>query len=198
MNITKSLIIAISFLTITASHAQKRMDWDGVRVAYTACEFNGNSLMNDMTGVSVGYSSLTRLSRKIPIGVETGIYGDWVGQSKNGAKTTLIDLSVPVNLGYKMNLTNDIALFPYFGANFKAYIIAKTSYDKSDKKINYFNNDDTNGYAYERWHVGWHIGADLQLSRFVIGVNYGEDLTRFSPRTDKKMNTFQVRAGVNL
>ena len=198
MNILRNLLIAAIAFYATATSAQ-RVDWDGVRFGYTKCEFNGNPLMNDLSGASIGYSSLTRLSRTIPVCIETGLYGDWVGKSDNGVKTNLIDLSLPINLGIKLNFTRDIALFPYFGTNFKAYILAQTKHEgSSSTTINYFNTDDMSGHPYERWHAGWHVGADLQLSRIVIGVNYGEDFTKFNPLSDKKMNTLQVRAGINL
>ena len=191
MRMLKVLALAAvaSFSALSAS--AQSADWDGIRVGYAKASFGG---MSDMKGWTVGYSSLIRMSKSFPVCLGTGIDAEWVKNSD--AKIDFVDVSVPLNVGIKLNVCKDIAFFPYAGGKLRGFVVGTQKV--ADEKVDFFESRDMAGQPFERWHAGWNVGMDVQLMCFTVGVNYGEDFTKLSPKTNDRWKTTQIRVGLNF
>jgi len=139
------------------------------------------------------------------------------GANEGSVKTSLMSLAIPANLAYKFNVNPEFSIQPFVGLNFKFNLIGKqkTSYEfddpddekdyeemleendiKADK--NMFDKKDTGdkNLTWNRFQMGWHIGAGINYKSLWIGLSYGTDFTALC----KKVNTstFKVGVGVNF
>lgn len=87
-------------------------------------------------------------------------------------------------------------------------IVNKTADEASENMgewTNLYSSSDRHGmgskdYAWNRFQLGWHIGADLEFNNFVVGLNYGTDFIPAWKLKKNKVNssTFNIGIGFNF
>ena len=103
-------------------------------------------------------------------------------------------LYIPLNVGYKIAITEDFAIMPYVGlmTQFNLSATATDSYeydyhkqyedwyeDESGKEShNLFNKKVMGENTFRRLFFGWQVGANITIKDFHIGANYGTTLGR--------------------
>lgn len=179
-----------------------------------------------MKGFEIGYLHGFNLTSKLPLFLEVGGQfqlrtwkdseeeSDEYGSLELTNRMNIFSLNIPVNLAYRLNITNDFAITPYFGFDFRINLLGKDKYkidvsgeyadykdeieDELPDDINLFDKDDMGGsdYVYKRFQAGWHIGVNLDWKALHFGVNYGTDMSEISE--DRKVKTTTVALGFNF
>lgn len=120
---------------------------------------------------------------------------------KNSAK--YLGLSIPVNLAYKFAIPNSqFTVTPFVGITLIGNIISSsktevtydiTYYDTdetvtktSDKEYDNFDKKEVGKDAkWDRFQIGWNIGAGVNYKNYYAGLKYGSDLTEVAEETKK-------------
>lgn len=103
-----------------------------------------------------------------------------------------INLQVPVNFVWRFNVVEDFTIAPYVGLNFKLHLLSKTrayfdgdwedkaEEDEAKEWTNLFSDSEDKGvgskdFTWNRFQMGWHVGATFQYTQWSLGVQYGTD-----------------------
>lgn len=157
-------------------------------------------------GYGVGYNIDVRVSKTYPLYVGTGLDVRFVFNNRNitddfdydlafiKAQSTLINFNLPVNVSYRVPVTEKFYVTPFAGLNFRlqAYgnsslkiaVPADTPEEVIDKleqindNINLFSSDDMGDEHLRRFQMGWHAGVNLEYNNVVLGLSYGTDFVK--------------------
>lgn len=134
--------------------------------------------------------------------------------NKHSYTDTYVNLAVPVNFAYKFKVGKDFAITPYLGVVLKANIIALRSYnfeltdaaiddygmDKADWDLDatdYFSKKSVGkDNLWNRFQIGWNIGAGFDYKKFYFGLSYGTDFMQIAKRTST--SNYAITLGVNF
>lgn len=113
-----------------------------------------------------------------------------------------VSLEVPVNIGYKINLSDGVNVMPYAGLHAKGNLYGAidntVSYkgESETETYDFFDKDDVGSKknVFKRVQFGWQIGAYVDFNKFYINAQYGADFGEISP--DITTNAFCVGIGV--
>ena len=155
----------------------------------------GDGVGKTLQGGSLSYTRGIPVSSKLPMFIEVGIGAQFnSGNVLDGYTTdydrlklglTLVRANIPVAFTYRFALgqSKRIKISPFTGFNFGINIVTD-----DDKKyyydiLKYYNYKDDN---YERFQMGWLIGANFTFNRFNLQVAYTLD---FMPLYKQDANT---------
>lgn len=214
------LLTGVFALAGTAIANAQGEGYNRVAISYDNTHFGfnkeaGSSDENFSTnGVGINYIHGFSVSSTLPMFVETGLnfnfgfgsksykkseYGGTWYQDKT--KAQFINIQVPVNFAYRFNITDDVTISPYLGLNLKLNLAGKLRYDTDsndpDKKekgkwesvYDKKNWDPT----WNRFQMGWHIGAGVQYRPFYFGIQYGTDFIGAYKHKDAKISTGNLK-----
>lgn len=133
--------------------------------------------------------------------------------NKHNTTDTYVNIAVPVNFAYKFKVGKDFAITPYLGVVLKANIISLTSYDFEltddaldagvekaewdwDTKDYFSKKDVGKDYTWNRFQIGWNIGAGFDYKKFYFGLSYGTDFMQIAKRTST--SNYAITLGVNF
>ncbi len=155
-------------------------------------------------GFGLNYIHGFSLSNSLPMFLEVGgnvnfnFYSN-TGEFKFAGETEKyksqfqnINLQVPVNFVWRFNVVEDFTIAPYVGLNFKLHFVSKTraymdgdwedkaEEDEAKEWTNLFSDSKDNGvgdkdFTWNRFQMGWHVGATFQYTQWSLGVQYGTD-----------------------
>lgn len=174
--------------------------WTSINVSYspTTLEFDSSYDMDDwdFEGYSIEYVSGSNVVEGMPVFLEWGAgfelltmsdkeSGSYEGYDyKITSKTNITSLYVPVNLGYKLALKDDITIMPYVGIKAQLNLSGKQvvevdidGIDSEEEEASLFDEDEWGDSTLKRFWLGWHIGATVQLDKWSVGVRYGSSFT---------------------
>lgn len=138
------------------------------------------------------------------------VSGDLEGYDAVGNFTmnqNLIRLGIPVSYAYKFHCGNNFSVTPYAGLDFRFNLASSIKYkenvtiyddgdayeDESDyDPINVFSKDDTADQAWNRFQLGWHIGARVEYLRYSLGLNLGTDFIPMWKYEKHNLSTFNL------
>lgn len=196
--------------------------WNGLRVSYNNFGFDGDfgKEFDAINGIEVGYVQAFSILNDMPIFLETGaslsyVFGDLFSESgeyyegyhynEYSSKRTLnmFSVIVPVNVGYKFAISEELSMFPYLGVTLKGNIKGTSEYEYEDSygdsessDVNVFDDDDMDDEAWDRFQLGWQIGTTLNYKNMNIGLSYGADLMELGK--DIETNSLKVTIGCNF
>lgn len=130
-----------------------------------------------LNGVNAEYTYNINVVKTIPLYVEVG--GGLAYTAGDDFK--LLNLNVPVNLGYKFNIADSFSIMPYTGVSMKYNILFEL--DGHDL----FDID-----GVKRFQIGWNIGARLGFKNFTIGFRYTKDMTDIVKECDSSALTASI------
>ena len=208
--------------------------WKGLRFSYDRTFVNidiDDAPSQDMNGFSLGYVQSFSIAKKLPLFFETGaginfarysdsesdsetIYGYTIS-AENKWSTTTLGLTIPLNVVYKININDKLALKPYTGFYLRVNLMSKSN-DKMevsipsefsqyvdasdyewDEDYNNFDKDDVGeDGTWNRVQFGWQIGATLDINKFNVGIGYALDFNEIAEKT--KCGIFSARLGFNF
>ena len=186
------------------SAAQLRNDSEGysrIDFSYVAEKFNSSkSDISDLhtKGGSVAYVQGINLTTRIPLFVELG--GNLTiahGESKKSfmisdayyeRKLTMVDISVPFNIAYKIAFENStVEIVPFFGPNFKFNVIGKMhenkQYPSSSEKTSYsfYKEDDMGDDKAQRFQFGLNLGVGFHIGNCLyFGYHIRPDVSKYA------------------
>lgn len=189
-----------------AGGSDNNFNLNGVGLNYIhGFSISGTLPMFIETGLNLNFGFGSESSEKYEVSDE------WVQAKEN---RQFIDLQVPVNFAYRFNITDGVYVSPYIGLNFKVNLIGRFK-DKVETSLSYselkdyginpnslegdwlsvFSKDDmgSNDATWNRFQMGWHIGAGLQYERFYIGLQYGTDFIPAFKYKKAKINTGNLK-----
>ena len=199
----------IQYNSIVANYQTKKADELALKGLknYSAKKYIEECLNDKMSGMTVGYSHITRV---FPIWLEYGgalQYG-WYSNSRIysstsalivKAKLSMLTLTAPVNVLYNYQIPNsNISLEPKVGLYFRYNIYGQINaeefaFDTTDKRYN--NIFDKNYYG-KHIQIGWNAGFNIVYKRIFIGISYCNDISKiYDGYADVKLNQTSVTAG---
>lgn len=154
----------------------------GIKVNEVKLE--GEGAGKTLQGGSLSYTRGISVSKKLPMFVEVGLGVQFnSGDIIDGYTTdydrlklglTLIRANIPVAFTYRFALgqSKQIKISPFTGLNFGINILT------SDDKHSYYNTLNNYNYSednYNRFQMGWLIGANFTFKRFNLQIAYTLD-----------------------
>ena len=111
--------------------------------------------ISDVSGVSLSWTLGYGLSKNKPLFVESGVGATY---ATDGLKCAIF--TVPVNLTYKIAVSENIKLAPFAGITFNVPTSINNDYFDDNKSF----------------YMGWQAGANVEFGKFYIGVSYNGGL----------------------
>lgn len=170
-------------------------------------------------GFSLRYLHGFSVSKSLPMFVETGLnlnfnFGsvDYYNDDST-AKYQFAALAVPVNFAYRFKVNESVTIKPYLGLNVKFNLMGRMKWEfEDDEDTDYDEEDDSTTWGslystkdmgdkdavWNRFQLGWHIGAEAQFNRFYIGLNYGTDFIKAYSYKKYKINSATLNIGVGV
>ena len=171
-------------------------------------------------GFSVKFVHGWALSKRYPLYIDAGLrlnmnfYSKTLEVDKNykydyksTVSSKMMSLSVPINISYRLGISDGISIQPYTGINFKVNVLgditSTVEYDgeKESETRSWFEED----YGAKRFQMGWQIGLGVNFQKFYLGLEYGIDfMNLYKPKIDysgiKSINTshVEVSLGINI
>lgn len=204
------LLLAFIGLTTSVFGQDVMSGYNRIYVGYTGIKthFDFDDADNwSYPGFSIGYLRGINLTQKLPLYLEVGGALQFNRYSESETeygytfdyKETLLGLNIPVSLVYRFNITDDFAISPDFGFNFRLNLMGKgkEEYDGESEDCNLFSKDDMGeDGTYNRFQVGWHIGVGFDYKALHLGVDWGTDFNEIAEKT--KLRTTYVTLGWNF
>lgn len=179
---------------------------------------DNNTRETDMNAVSLNWAQVRAITPAYPIYLQygVGLQYSWDTETDSGddydyewstkATTSFLTAVIPVNVMYCFNVPQtSIALMPYAGINLQGHIIgqysSKTTYDGETEtnKINFFSKDDMGEEGtYNRFGLGWQIGAKVAYNNYFFGIAYQGPITSLYKQDEFKLTTSQVNISVGI
>lgn len=209
---------ALTFAQNSNTGSSDMPAWSGLRFSYDRTFVNQDwedAEDMDMNGFSIDYEHAFRVSKKLPLFIQTGAginfarhkdTEDGEGYSYE-SKLSMLGLTIPVNVVYGIQLNDKLALKPYTGLYLRVNLLGKVketgeySYggmtEKEEDDYSVFDKDVMGEDGkWNRCQVGWQIGATLDINKFNVGIGYALDFNEIAEKT--KTSKFAVRVGYNF
>lgn len=140
-----------------------------------------------------GYLRGIGLTSNVPLYLEVGGALQYRSYNEDYDEESILSLNIPVSLTYRINVTDDFAVSPNFGFDFRINVMGKWKYDDGydEYDIDLFSDADWN-----RFQAGWHIGVGLDYRALHFGVQYGTDFNEIAE--ELKIATTSVTLGFNF
>ena len=125
-------------------------------------------------------------------------------------KTKITSIYVPVNIAYEFSVSDNMSVIPYAGLKARFNLSGAqdvtmrirdtySGYSETDHdSIDMFYKREMNNFwglsdEAKRFQLGWQVGANVDLSGFLIGISYGADMGEFLK--DCKFKTTSLSLG---
>lgn len=183
--------------------------WTGVWAEYNPIKIENDDDDMKMTGFSGGVSRAFSISQDSPLLLEAGVGVQYASGSRNvelfGYKwkneLNILSVKAPVNLLYGFEVPNsNISIYPFVGVTLRGNLSGEMTFkaDGETLKADIFDEDKMNEEfyplkidAFERFQVGWQIGAYVRLGEnIMVGASYGKDMSDI--QKDCKLQTTSI------
>lgn len=156
--------------------------------------------------ISLGYSHFIPLG-DIPLFISPGAAAQWFFKSKDGHKTNIVSVKIPVNLMYSFQVSDAFRIEPYAGVYGRINIWGQQKVD--GESVNIFSDSDMGDAAAKRFQLGWNAGVNFRITdAFTIGAGYYMDILKLQDYSTKvygysidysaRFQGFEFTLGVNL
>lgn len=177
----KFLFLTVCFAVMTSAINAQSEGWKGVKATYNNFELED---FDAISSFSIGYVQGFKILESLPVFVEGGVNAIYTtGDIEEGLKYTSIAAEIPVNIGYKFNINDDISLFPYLGVTARYNITGEAEADG-------FSEDA------DKFQYGWQVGLTANYANYNLGVSYGADLNEIYEET--KTTSIKISVGYNF
>ena len=156
--------------------------------------------------ISLGYSYFIPLG-DMPLFVSPGVAAQYFFKSKDGHKTNMVSVKIPVNLMYSFQVSDAFRIEPYAGVYGRINIWGETKVDGESENI--FDSDKLGDAAAKRFQLGWNAGVNFRITEaFTIGAGYYMDILKFQDYSTKlyghsldystRFQGFEFTLGINF
>lgn len=194
------MFAAVCCMTASAFAQDNMKSYDMVGVSYDNThlggknyEFGDDDAMS-LNGFGVEYLHGFSVSKKLPLFLEVGAkvnmgFGSIEEKGYDDKFTTklqMLRVNVPVSLAYRYSINETMSITPYVGIDFRLNALAQMkgeyTYDGETEEtdwISLFDKDKMGeDETWNRFQMGWHIGARFEYTKFSIGLSYGTDFIK--------------------
>lgn len=194
------IILSITFACVQKANAQAAEIFASYSSLFaTSSEtVNGTkiSVSDNNYGLSLGYNSLNPCFNDNCYFVIGGKLS-YIWDKENNYTENILRLKVPVSLKCKVSIGNGVALEPYAGLNGSMYMVHTLSvdnpYGSGSSSVDLFSEGELNHFTF-----GGHVGLDLRINNFVIGVCYEKDFTNYSSNYNTKWSSIDFKVGLRF
>lgn len=165
--------------------------WNSLYVQYNPIALSrehGDAIW--FNGFSVGYGRAFAVSSQQPFYVEAGVAAQFAFASESyyseDMDYTLISVKIPVSFMYKWDVNENFSLVPNVGLDFRINAYGNLSYD--DEDFNLFDDE----ADWNRFQVGWHIGANAMYKSFLFGASFGTDFNEIAKKCNMKTTSLTI------
>lgn len=229
-----SLIASAQFVTSGGSKSfgssASEEGYNSIRLSYLPTQIDLNGLealygdKSNLNGASFEYIRGINFVKDIPLFLEIGIGGKWSNWTDSYEKEydmyiynsntslNVASLYIPLNIGYRISLTEDFSIMPYAGlmaqANLAATITDSYEYDYHDQfedwhddkkqkdRYDMFDKEEMDGQTLKRFFFGWQVGANVTIKKLQIGINYGTTLGKeIANKWEGKLKNITISIG---
>ena len=176
--------------------------------------YDGDSITDDFNGFSLNWAQARLLTDQLPVYLQygAGVQFTWKTDTSSDDyydmkvknTTTFLTVKVPVNVLYNFAIPNtNLSVMPYVGLNAQIHVLGQskttTTYedDKETSKMSYFSKDDMED-PYNRFVLGWQIGAMVSYEKYFVGIGYNGPVTSLYKNGDFKIKTSQVNISLGI
>ncbi len=173
-----------------------------------------DEISTDMDAVSLNWAQARAILPSLPVYLQYGVGLQYAWDSDTEKEDgysykstmTFLTAKVPVNVMYYFNVpTTEIALVPYAGINLQGHIIGqqkstvKYDGDSQSSSSSFFSKEDMEDEAFNRFVVGWQIGAKVAYKKYYVGIAYEGPVTNLYKYEDIiKVNTNQINISFGI
>lgn len=176
--------------------------------------YDGDSTTDDLNGLSLNWAQARLLTDQLPVYLQygAGVQFTWKTDTRSDDyydmkvknTTTFLTVKVPVNVLYNFAIPNtNLSVMPYLGLNAQVHVLGQskttTTYEdeKETSKMSYFSKDDMED-PYNRFVLGWQIGAMVSYDKYFVGIGYNGPVTSLYKNGDLKIQTSQVNISLGI
>ena len=171
VSIVVMLVAAPSFAQFSSGgfELDKESMYYGVRFGGTLASMNGDLSVGSKVGLTLAGVIGLRISSSAPVFLESGLYYTQRGAKDDDYEITHNNLEIPLVIKYGFQVSDDIALLPFFGPYF-AYGIS------TDEKLksNYAENHDV---RVNRNNMGFKLGCGAEYNKIYLELGYQFGIT---------------------
>lgn len=172
-----------------------------------------NSETTDLNGLSLNWSQARLMTDQLPIYLQygAGLQFSWYTDSESNdyydykTTTSFLTVKVPVNVLYNFAIPNtNLSVMPYVGLNAQIHVLGqnKTTMDDGDEKqtskYSFFNKEDMEDNPYNRFVLGWQIGAMVSYNKYFVGIGYSGPVTCLYKNDDFKIKASQINISLGI
>ena len=171
VSIVVMLVAAPSFAQFSSGgfELDKESMYYGVRFGGTLASMNGDLSVGSKVGLTLAGVIGLRISSSAPVFLESGLYYTQRGAKDDDYEITHNNLEIPLVVKYGFQVSNEIALLPFFGPYF-AYGVS------TDEKLksNYAENHDV---RVNRNNMGFKLGCGAEYNKIYLELGYQFGIT---------------------
>ena len=208
--------------TSTTKSKTEVSSWTGLRFSYNPITLKDDGDDFKLTGLSLGFVKSFSDTKNIPLFIETGVNLTYAFKTESESdedddydysyeyKTTfsMMSATVPVNFGYKFAFNETFSIFPFVGLTARIHVLGTEKYkvtvsydgeeETEEETIRVFNKEDMGGskYTWNRFQIGWQIGATLNINKLAITASYGSDFNEIAKEVKAAVPAISI--GVNF
>lgn len=185
--------------------------WKGLRFSYDRSILKSTADNSDLkqgfNGFTLSYVYAWHFTRTLPFFVEAGGGVNFWRHSYDASEDdvtlktyqNILGLYIPVNVVYKIRVTDKIALKPYTGIYFRLGLLGKEKYESGvdgHTVSDSYNLYGSEGGDWKRFQMGWQIGLTADYGSYNFGIGYGIDFNEAAP--EARFGSFSLRVGKNF
>ena len=207
----KRIFIALlmSALFVNADAQRKNELYGTISPASLNVTTNGftKSKSNNYIGMNFGYNRFFNFNETSKFKLVLGgrificacdVKDDYKRQNSDVdfATESFVKLQVPVALKYVIDINEKFSIEPYAGFYMSYCVSATDDVKYSSSTVSYDLYDDKE-LDFNRSEIGGHLGCDLRIKRFVLGVSYNAAFTDFTSLSgvDMKWSGLDFKCG---
>ena len=135
-----------------------------------------------------------------PVDFEIGGFVDWSNYTEGNKEKDIynvVDVKVPVNLMYPLNLADNVVVYPYAGVNARFFVLGRWTekYENESESVDLFGND-FDWYGLKRFSLGYQVGLRARISNIIAGIGYEDMFTSVTKEDTVKAGYITISVGV--
>lgn len=154
-------------------------------------EFAENKSMG-LNGFGIEYIHGFSLSSTTPLFLELGAklnmgFGKATSpeDSESFVKVQNLRVNIPVSLAYRYSIGSNMAITPFVGLDFRVNVLNRANDGDEYGWYSLFDKDEVGDDTWNRFQMGWHLGARFEYEKISLAVSGGTDFIKaFSYKED--------------
>ncbi|MBP5478494.1 MAG: hypothetical protein J6Y15_03940 [Bacteroidaceae bacterium] len=188
----KRIVIALfmSALFVNTNAQRKNEIYGTISPSTLTASSSGYKESQNYFGMNFGYNRMFNLGEasnfKLVLGGRVFVCGCDIkddyrkhGANVDEATEMYVKLQVPVALKYVIDLNEKFSIEPYAGF-YMSYCVSATQEIENSSSHTSYDLYDEKDLKLNRAEFGGHIGCDLRIKRFVLGLGYNAAFTDFT------------------